>query len=97
MKINPNFDLLSGPSLPVKIALKDFPIVSTSKGILAVGGWDYEPEGGLIIRDEIIQIKCNEGQGIEDCKWVEYPNKLQRGRWNHLAIPLPASYEVCNN
>ena len=53
--------------------------------------------GGLIKRDEIIQIKCNEGQGIEDCKWVEYPNKLQRGRWNHLAIPLPASYEVCNN
>ena len=77
--------------MPVK--MYDFPLVSTSKGILAVGGWDYTNERP---KNEINQLKCPEGHCY--CYWDEFPQKLQFGRRDHVVIPLPASYEVpCNN
>ena len=76
--------------MPVRIA--EFPLVSTSKGILAVGGYS----GGY--KNGIIQLNCPEGQEVSDCHWDEFPQKLQFARGWHVVIPLPASYEVpCNN
>ena len=70
--------------------MDDFPLVSTSMGILAVGGWNS--------KNGIIQLNCPEGQEVSDCHWDEFPQKLQVRRYDHVVIPLPASYEVpCNN
>ena len=75
--------------------MADFPLVSTSKGILAVGGYDWTNERN---KNGIIQLNCPEGQEVSDCHWDEFPQKLQVGRHYHVVIPLPASYEVpCNN
>ena len=71
-----------------------FPLVSTSIGILAVGGWNRN--------NGIIHLKCPEGQEVTDCHWDEFSQKLHserdgHGRDDHVVIPLPASYEVpCN-
>ena len=72
-----------------------FPLVSTSKGILAVGGYDSTHDR---YKNEIIQLKCQEGQEVSDCNWGEFPQKLEIARDSHVVIPLPASYEVpCSN
>ena len=84
--------LISGPELPVK--MYNFPLVSTSQGIMAVGGWNY-PNGRY--RDEILQLICQDGQDPNQCQWQEYPKKLDVARNRHVVIPLPASYEICNN
>ena len=72
-----------------------FPLVSTAKGILAVGGQgdDYDFNG----RNGIIQLKCPGSQEVSDCYWNEFPQKLAFARRDHVVIPLPASYELCNN
>ena len=73
----------------------DFPLVSTSMGILAVGG--YDRTNGRY-KNQILQLNCPEGQEVSDCHWDEFPQKLQFERNSHVVIPLPASYEVsCNN
>ena len=72
-----------------------FPLVSTAKGILAVGGYDYT---NLKYNNKIHQLKCPEGQEVSDCYWEEFPQKLKFARYYHVVIPLPASYDlVCNN
>merc|ERR1712004_137985 len=81
-----------GPELPVKMAY--FPLVSTSQGIMAVGGWD-DTNGRY--KDEILLLKCQDGQDPNQCKWEEFPKKLDVARSAHVVIPLPASYEICNN
>ena len=71
-----------------------FPLVSTSKGILAVGGMGkYEHNQ----KNEILQLKCPEGQEVSVCYWDDFPQKLEFARDGHVVIPLPASYELCNN
>ena len=84
--------LISGPELPVKMS--KFPLVSTSQGIMAVGGWDATNGRA---KDEILILKCQDGQHPNQCQWQEYPKKLDEARDNHVVIPLPASYEICNN
>ena len=84
--------LISGPELPVKMT--NFPLVSTSQGIMAVGG--YDSTNGRY-KAEILQLKCQDGQEPNKCKWEEYPKKLDVARSDHVVIPLPASYEICNN
>ena len=75
--------------------MDEFPLVSTSMGILAVGGNDHTNER---FRNGIIQLDCPEGQEVSNCHWDEFPQKLQFARYKHVVIPLPASYEVpCNN
>ena len=83
---------ISGPELPVK--MRYFPLVSTSQGIMAVGGYD-ETNGRK--KDEILQLICQDGQDPNQCQWQEYPKKLDVARKGHVVIPLPASYEICNN
>ena len=84
--------LTSGPELPVKMG--DFPLVSTSQGIMAVGGYDWTNYRN---KDEILQLNCQDGQDPNQCQWQEYPKKLDVTRSAHVVIPLPASYEICNN
>ena len=84
--------LISGPELPVK--MDGFPLVSTSQGIMAVGGYDNTNGRS---KDEILQLKCQDGQEPNKCKWEEFPKKLDVARHRHVVIPLPASYEICNN
>ena len=84
--------LISGPELPVK--MYNFPLVSTSQGIMAVGGSDRT---NVRVKNEILQLKCQDGQDPNQCKWKEYPKKLNVARNGHVVIPLPASYEICNN
>merc|ERR1712062_253763 len=81
-----------GPELPVK--MQSFPLVSTSQGIMAVGGWDRTNRR---YKDEILHLKCQDGQDPNQCRWQEYPKKLVVARADHVVIPLPASYEICNN
>ena len=84
--------LISGPELPVK--MYNFPLVSTSQGIMAVGGYDHT---NIRYKDEILQLICQDGQDPNKCRWQEYPQKLDTTRSGHVVIPLPASYEICNN
>jgi len=81
-----------GPELPVK--MWNFPLVSTSQGIMAVGGYDYT---NYRHKDEILHLICQDGQDPNQCQWQEYPKKLDAARQGHVVIPLPVSYEICNN
>ena len=74
------------------VIMNRFPLVSTSLGIMAVGG--YEATNGTP-RDEILQLKCD-GKEISECQWSEYPKELDVARHAHVVIPLPFSYEICN-
>ena len=82
---------ISGPELPVQ--MDSFPLISTSQGIMAVGGWDYTNGRS---KDEILYLKCQDGQNPTHCEWEEYSKKLDVARFAHLVIPLPASYDLCN-
>ena len=83
--------LISGPELKVKMS--HFPLVSTSQGIMAVGGYDWT--NGRY-KAEILQLKCQDGQDPNQCKWEEFPKKVDVVRRDHVVIPLPGSYEICN-
>ena len=74
--------------------MKAFSLVSTSKGVMAVGGFDYT---NLRNKDEILIMKCQGDKDISTCKWEEYWKKLEVARNSHVVIPLPASYEICND
>ena len=73
--------------------MKAFSLVSTSKGVMAVGGFDYT---NLRNKDEILNLNCEDGEDISECKWVEYPKKLDMARYRHVVIPLLTSYEICS-
>ena len=78
--------------------MSEFPLVSTSNGILAVGGFEYT--NGLYDwarANKIFQLMCPEGQEVSDCHWKEFPQKLKFARSGHVVIPLPVTYELCNN
>ena len=55
-----------------------------------VGGQDKN----YVTRQEIIQLFCQDDI-IENCQWQDYEQKLQNPRWDHVAIPLPESYDIC--
>ena len=79
-----------------------FSLVSTSQGILAVGGNDpssYDRTNSRFnYRKKILQMKCPEDQEVSGCYWDEFSQTMKVGRYGHVVIPLPASYEVpCNN
>ena len=61
---------------------------------MAVGGYDWTNGRKKV---EILILKCQDGQDPNQCQWQEYPKKLDVARWRHVVIPLPASYEICNN
>ena len=55
-----------------------------------VGGMDKN----LVMRKEIIQLYCQDDI-IENCLWQEIEQKLQNPREDHVAIPIPESYDMC--
>ena len=72
----------------------NFPLVSTSIGILAVGGYDwtnYSP------KNEIYKLQCPEGQDVTACRWITFSQRLQIPRKSHVVVPLPSSYEICDD
>ena len=71
----------------------DFPLVSTSIGILAVGGYDLT-NGGR--KNEVLKLQCPEGQDVSACQWITHSQQLQIARSSHVVIPLPSSYEICD-
>ena len=70
-----------------------FPLVSTSLGIMAVGGYDRTNDRH---KDEILQLICEEGNEIIDCQWTLFQKRLEVARSIHVVIQLPPSYEICN-
>ena len=72
--------------------MSHFPLVSTSIGILAVGGWDYTNRRR---KNEVVKLQCPEGQDVSACQWITHLQQLQIARYNHVVIPLPSSYEIC--
>ena len=70
------------------------PLVSTSKGILAVGSYYNYPNK---IYSEFLRLNCPEGQDLSNCHWDEFLQKFQVERLEYVVIPLPVTYEVpCN-
>ena len=74
--------------------MSEFPLVSTSIGILAVGGWDRTNGGRK--NDEVLSLQCPEGEDVSACRWITHSQRLQIARRNHVVIPLPSSYEICD-
>ena len=70
-----------------------FPLVSTSIGILAVGGVDWT---NYRRTNEVVKLQCPEGQDVSACQWITHSQQLQIARYNHVVIPLPSSYEICD-
>ena len=64
-------------------------------GILAVGGINVKPLG--YPRKSILRLRCQEDQDVTECKWEKLPQELPEPRGSHVVMPLPASYEICNN
>ena len=64
--------------------------MTTNQGVFLVGGIDKNWYG----REEIIQLYCQDDI-IENCQWQEIEQKLQVPREDHVAIPLPESYDIC--
>ena len=73
--------------------MSSFPLVSTSIGILAVGGWDFT--NGRY-KNEVVKLQCPEGQDVSACRWITHSQRLQVARHDHVVIPLPSSYEICD-
>ena len=74
-------------------------LVETNQGVLAVGGLEGNLEDEnfkLVARKEILKLVCLDDQ-IQNCEWEEMQQKLELGRGSdHVVIPLPESYNVCN-
>ena len=64
--------------------------MTTNQGVILVGGEDENYES----HQEIIQLYCQDDI-IENCQWQEIEQKLQNPRNEHVAIPLPESYDIC--
>merc|ERR1712029_752681 len=77
-----------GPKLPRK--LETLTLVETSQGTYAMGGWDVDRNE----RNEVFQLDCP-GDQISSCQWKEVGN-LEFARYDHVSIPIPESYDICN-
>jgi len=79
---------IKGPKLPRE--LSSLTLVQTSQGTYAMGGRDEDYNK----RNEVLQLDCP-GDQISSCHWKEVGN-LQFARSNHVSIPIPESYDICN-
>ena len=65
--------------------------MGTSQGTYAMGGDDEDDNE----RNEVLQLDCP-GDQIQSCQWQEMPEKLEVGRFDHVSLSLPESYDICN-
>ena len=66
-------------------------MVETSQGTFALGGIDDDHNP----RSEVLKLVCP-GDQIQSCQWQEIEEKLKVGREDHVSIPIPDSYDICN-
>ena len=66
-------------------------LVQTSQGTYAMGGQDVNGNA----RNKVFQLDCP-GDQISSCQWKEMEQKLEFGRYGHVSIPLPESYDICH-
>merc|ERR1711860_344161 len=77
-----------GPKLPR--GLYGLTLVQTTQGTYALGGYD-----GSNFRSEVLHLDCP-GNQIQSCQWQEMSEKLEVGRYRHVSLSLPESYDICN-
>ena len=72
--------------------MADFPLVTTSQGVLAIGGeqeYSYLKEySGL----SLLNLECQD-EAIENCQWQESELTLKYYREQHVALSLWESFE----
>ena len=66
--------------------------METTQGTYALGGQDDEEYNR---RSEVLHLDCP-GNQIQSCQWQEMPEKLEVGRYGHVSLSLPESYDICN-
>ena len=74
-----------------------FKLVETSLGTYAMGGRTFDA-GELYTgeyRSEVLKLECP-GDQIQSCQWQKMSEKLEVGRYAHVAISLPDTYDICN-
>ena len=72
-----------------------FSMVSTSKGLLILGGRGRVYRGGELIRhSKILQLDCQDAI-IQNCEWNPIAQEMEVARSSHIVIPLPESYDIC--
>jgi len=79
---------IEGPKLPR--GLRSLTLVQTIQGTYAMGGRDEDNNR----RNEVLQLDCP-GDQISSCQWKEVGN-LEFARYDHVSIPIPESYDICN-
>jgi len=77
-----------GPKLPRGMSALN--MVKTTQGTYALGGYD-----GSNFRSEVLHLDCP-GNQIQSCQWQEMSEKLEVGRYRHVSLSLPESYDICN-
>merc|ERR1711860_390406 len=78
-----------GPKLPR--GLTSPTLVESTQGTYALGGRDKDNNS----RSEVLKLDCP-GNQIQSCQWQEMPEKLEVGRYGHVSLSLPESYDICN-
>ena len=71
--------------------MDSFTLVETTQGTYALGGLD----GDWNRRSEVFKLDCP-GNQIQSCQWQEMPEKLEFGRYRHVSLSLPESYDICD-
>ena len=63
--------------------------METTQGTYALGGSDGNS------RSEVLKLVCP-GDQIQSCQWQEMKEKLEDGRYMHVSLSIPESYDICN-
>ena len=81
---------------PLPFKLYYFSLVSSTRGPLAIGGYNHED--GIQSR-KILRLDCGSLDDISQCTWRdEHEIKLKDGRHGHVVIPLGDAFahEICS-
>ena len=82
-------------SHPLPFKLYYFSLVSSTRGPLAIGGYNHED--GIQSR-KILRLDCGSLDDISQCDWKEEEMTLEVGRYGHVVIPLGDAFahEICS-
>ena len=84
-------------SHPLPFKLYFFSLVSSTRGPLAIGGYNHED--GIQSR-KILRLDCGSLDDISKCSWKEeHEMELKVGRHGHVVIPLGDAFahEICSS
>ena len=71
-----------------------FSLVETDQGVFALGGDPANNYSGEKYRRDILKLVCA-GDQIQNCQWQKMAQQLEVPRGQHVSIPLPDSYDIC--